>query len=81
MSIFNQFVTSRIEFDNGYSVTMDPMPGIGQIYTQVRFIGERIDIGTLMSKPGKNDGFFAYLSPEDFAEVLYKVSKENKVEG
>lgn len=75
MSNYNHYSSTVIDFDNGYSVTFLPTPGLGSVTCNVRYKGEHRAVGTFMSQPGKNDGFYSYLSPEDFAEVLYRVSK------
>ena len=78
MSNFNQYVTSRLDFDNGYSVSFDKVPGMGEIFCSIYLKGERLDVARFLTTPTKNDGLFAYLNPEAFAEVVYRVSKEAK---
>lgn len=78
MSNFSQFVTCRLDFDNGYNVSFEKVQGMGEMFVTARLKGERIDLGVYLSNPGKGDGFFAYLSPEDFAELVYRISKEPK---
>lgn len=75
MSNYKNYVVSRMDFDNGYSVGMDS-DVTGAIFTTLHLKGERVDVGQFMDKPGKNDGFTAFLKAEDFASFIYRVSKE-----
>lgn len=80
MSHFSQYVTCRLNFDNGYSMSFEHVTGLGSVFCTLRRNGEQTDLGKFITCPGKGDGFFAYLSPEDFAEVIYRISKEKKEE-
>lgn len=80
MSSFSQFVTCRLDFDNGYSVCFDAVSGMGTMFCTLRYKGEQADIGKFITQPGKSDGFLAYLTPESFAQVIYRVSGEKKID-
>jgi hypothetical protein len=80
LSTFKHLTTSIIEFDSGYSVEFSPVVGLGSVFCALRYRGEVEPVTKFMSKPGKGDGFYGYLSPEDFAEVLFRVSSGKRNE-
>jgi hypothetical protein len=79
MSSFNLFSHARYDFDNGFTVSCDPAIGMGTLFCGINCNGKPVDIGHYLTKPGKNDGFTALITPEAFAEILYRVSKEEKI--
>lgn len=80
MSHFKTDVANRFLFDNGYSVRFDAAPSVGSVFCMVMLKGESVSVSDFLSNPGKGDGYSSFLTPEDFAEVLYRVSKEAKKE-
>jgi hypothetical protein len=80
MSHFKTNVTNRIVFDNGYSVRFDEATSLGSVFCMILLKADNVLVSDFLSNPGKGDGYSSFLTPEDFAEVLYRVSKEAKKE-
>lgn len=78
MSHFTTDVANRITFDNGYTIRFDAAPSLGTVFCLVMFNGDGLPISDFLSNPSKGDGYTSFLKPEDFAEVLYRVSKVPK---
>lgn len=81
MSNFKNLLSSVFNFDNGYAVHFEPVAGIGTVFTFIFYKGEKVPIGNYMSIPGRNDNYCAFLSAEDFADMLFKVSKAQQPQG
>jgi len=81
MSNFKHLLSSVFNFDNGYSVHFEPMAGMGTVFTFIFYKGDKVPVGNYMNNPGKNDNYCGYLSAEDFASLLYKVSNAKQPEG
>jgi hypothetical protein len=79
MSSFKHLTSSVLEFDNGYAITFEPERTTGTVFCSLRYKGTGEPISKFMAKPGKGDGYYGYLSAEDFAEVLYRISKDEEV--
>lgn len=74
MSYFKHSFMNEIEFNNGYRIAFWPEVATGTVGCSLRYKGEGVILSKFMTSPGKGDSYCSYLSPEDFAEVLYRAS-------
>lgn len=76
MSNFKQISINALTFDNGCTVYFEAVSGLGTVFCHMSYKGEKVPISEYMTTPDKGSGSGAYLSAEDFAEALYRISKD-----
>ena len=75
MSNFKQISINALTFDNGYTVYFEAVSGLGTVFCHLSYKGEKEPISIFVANPDKGSGSCAYLTSEDFAETLYRISK------
>ena len=77
MSHMKVLIANCVTFNNHYTVHFESLNSLGTIFVHIWHNGNKVPLDRFMEKPEKVTGYYGYLKPEDFVDLLYKVRHDS----